>query len=80
MSEGKVAFLALCRPLISEPNLPNRWLGGQGSKNSECLSCNLCLLTLKKKPVDSLMNKNELKHRDVEQITPYLWKIFSFSL
>jgi len=75
MSEGKVTFLALCRPLICEPNLPNRWLEGQGSKNSECLSCNLCLLTLKDGPIHCLVKKNKLKHKDVEEMTPYLWKL-----
>lgn len=75
MGEGKVAFLALSRPLICEPNLPNRWLDGTGSKNSECLSCNLCLLTLNDGPIQCLVKKRKLKHKDVEEMTPYLWKL-----
>ena len=39
---GKVDFIALCRPLISEPDLPNRWLAGQGSSGTDCISCNSC--------------------------------------
>jgi len=75
MGEGKVAFIALCRPLICEPNLPNRWFEGQGGENSECLSCNLCFLTLKEGPLHCLVKKNKLKHKDVEKMTPYLWKL-----
>jgi len=41
--QGKVDFIAMCRPLISEPDLPNRWLEGQGSSGAECISCNSCL-------------------------------------
>lgn len=40
---GKVDFISLCRPLISEPDLPNRWLEGRGSSGTDCISCNSCL-------------------------------------
>ena len=43
LKEGKVDFLSLCRPLICEPDLPNRWLEGFGSENAACVSCNACL-------------------------------------
>jgi 2,4-dienoyl-CoA reductase-like NADH-dependent reductase (Old Yellow Enzyme family) len=43
LQRGAVDFIALCRPLISEPDLPNRWLAGQGSSTTECISCNSCL-------------------------------------
>jgi 2,4-dienoyl-CoA reductase-like NADH-dependent reductase (Old Yellow Enzyme family) len=41
--QGKVDLIALCRPLISEPDLPNRWLEGRGSSGTDCISCNSCL-------------------------------------
>jgi len=44
--QGKVDFIALCRPLISEPDLPRRWLEGRGSKKSECISCNSCIYAM----------------------------------
>jgi len=44
--QGKVDFMALCRPLISEPDLPNRWLEGRGSNTTDCISCNSCLYPL----------------------------------
>jgi len=43
---GKVDFIALCRPLISEPDLPNRWLAGQGSSGTDCISCNSCIYNM----------------------------------
>jgi 2,4-dienoyl-CoA reductase-like NADH-dependent reductase (Old Yellow Enzyme family) len=43
MRQGNVDFLALCRPLISEPGLPKRWLEGHGSSGTDCISCNACI-------------------------------------
>ncbi|MDH4209214.1 MAG: NADH:flavin oxidoreductase [Anaerolineae bacterium] len=40
---GKVDFIALCRPLISEPHLPRRWMEGRGKSGTDCISCNACL-------------------------------------
>lgn len=44
--QGKVDFIALCRPLIREPDLPNRWLEGRGGKTTRCISCNSCLYNM----------------------------------
>lgn len=44
--QGRVDFIALCRPLICEPNLPNRWLAGLGSNTTECISCNSCIYSM----------------------------------
>lgn len=38
-----VDFISLCRPLISEPNLPDRWLNGIGKSDTDCVSCNTCI-------------------------------------
>ena len=43
LQRGIVDFVALCRPLISEPDLPQRWLEGRGSSGTDCISCNSCL-------------------------------------
>jgi 2,4-dienoyl-CoA reductase-like NADH-dependent reductase (Old Yellow Enzyme family) len=41
MGGRQVDFIALCRPLIHEPGLPNRWrAGGSGTG---CISCNTCV-------------------------------------
>ena len=44
--EGKVDFIALCRPLIREPDLPNRWRAGTGKRLPECVSCNSCIYAM----------------------------------
>ncbi|WP_094604000.1 NADH oxidase [Sporomusa silvacetica DSM 10669] len=44
LNAGKVDFLSLCRPLISEPDLPNRWLDGAGNDYADCASCNACFV------------------------------------
>jgi len=39
---GEVSFFGLARPLIREPDLPDRWLKGKGSESATCISCNGC--------------------------------------
>ncbi len=46
LQAGKVDFIALCRPFIREPDLPNRWLAGIGSRLPECVSCNSCIFAM----------------------------------
>ena len=36
-------YIAMARPLIREPDLPNRWLRGDRT-SAECLSCNKCFI------------------------------------
>jgi len=43
---GKVHFFGFARPLILEPNLPNRWLAMEGDPQCDCISCNKCLTYL----------------------------------
>ena len=44
--EGDVDLIGLSRPLIREPNLPNRWRAGRGPATASCLSCNGCIYEL----------------------------------
>lgn len=44
--EGGVDLIGLSRPLIREPDLPNRWRTGRGSATASCLSCNGCIYEL----------------------------------
>ncbi len=46
LTEGSADFVSLCRPLIREPDLPNRWLKGIGESKVDCLYCNGCLSSL----------------------------------
>ena len=43
IQDGKVDFISFCRPLISEPDLPKRWLEGRGPSGTDCISCNSCI-------------------------------------
>jgi 2,4-dienoyl-CoA reductase-like NADH-dependent reductase (Old Yellow Enzyme family) len=45
---GKVDFFGFARPLIAEPDLPNRWLEGAADAQCACISCNQCLGYLSK--------------------------------
>lgn len=36
-------FVAMCRPLIRQPDLPMLWRSGEGPDKAECISCNACM-------------------------------------
>jgi len=38
----EIDFIGMARPLIREPDLPNRWLEGIGDEGTACISCNGC--------------------------------------
>lgn len=42
LNKTAIEYFSMCRPLISEPNLVNRWKSGDLSK-TRCISCNGCL-------------------------------------
>ncbi len=46
ISGGDADFIALSRPLIKEPDLPNKWLTGKVT-DAGCISCNACLRSLR---------------------------------
>ncbi|MFX0004588.1 MAG: NADH:flavin oxidoreductase [Promethearchaeota archaeon] len=46
LKEESADFIGLCRPLIREPDLPNKWLKGIGKTTCECISCNGCTASL----------------------------------
>jgi 2,4-dienoyl-CoA reductase-like NADH-dependent reductase (Old Yellow Enzyme family) len=45
LSTNSADFVSFSRPLIREPNLPNRWMKGIGNREVECIFCNGCLST-----------------------------------
>lgn len=71
---GRVDFIALCRPLIREPGLPDRWRAGAGSRLTECVSCNSCLYAMyvhpgqpEAGPVQCVCKTNKKMHRDAQK-------------
>ena len=47
IKEGIADFIALCRPLICEPDLVNRWKDGL-QNSAKCLRDNLCFIPASK--------------------------------
>ncbi|MHA1194166.1 MAG: NADH:flavin oxidoreductase [Promethearchaeota archaeon] len=45
LTDESADFVSFSRPLIREPNLPNRWMKGIGNQKVECIFCNGCLAT-----------------------------------
>jgi hypothetical protein len=43
LRQKKADFIAMCRPLIRQPNLPHLWRSGDGPDKAECISCNACI-------------------------------------
>jgi 2,4-dienoyl-CoA reductase-like NADH-dependent reductase (Old Yellow Enzyme family) len=75
INRGNIDFLSLSRPLISEPDLPNRWLEGRGSEKADCVSCNSCLLEVKSKPLKCVLKQNRFKQKIVKNLVPQIWKL-----
>ena len=53
LAEGAADLIGMARPLLREPNLPNKWKKGE-KVDSSCISCNQCT-------VDLGINANPLK-------------------
>ena len=64
--QGHIDFFSFSRPLICEPDLPNRWLEGRGSKKADCISCNTCVITLQK-GTTCLLKEDREKHKYAHQ-------------
>jgi len=43
LTNGWADFFSMCRPFIREPDLPDRWLRGEGPEHATCISCNKCI-------------------------------------
>ena len=46
IQSGAAEFVAMCRPLIREPALIERWLKGEGSAEAACIACNSCIYSM----------------------------------
>ncbi|MFX0027574.1 MAG: NADH:flavin oxidoreductase [Candidatus Hermodarchaeota archaeon] len=62
LQKGDADFISLCRPLIYEPDLPNRWKSGDLTP-AKCISCNSCFAIMEKGPV-YCVTKHNLQKRN----------------
>ncbi|MFX1311795.1 MAG: NADH:flavin oxidoreductase [Promethearchaeota archaeon] len=62
LQEGYVDFISLSRPLIYEPELPNRWRNGDLTP-AKCISCNSCLSIMEREPVYCVTKRNVEKSK-----------------
>jgi 2,4-dienoyl-CoA reductase-like NADH-dependent reductase (Old Yellow Enzyme family) len=56
LQEKTADFISMCRPLIYEPDLPNRWYSGDISP-AKCISCNGCFMSMQLGPVYCVTKK-----------------------
>ncbi|HKI50241.1 MAG TPA: hypothetical protein VKA69_12990, partial [Desulfobacteria bacterium] len=44
-------YVGMCRPLIAEPDLPNRLILTPDKREARCTSCNKCLIRIATRPL-----------------------------
>jgi 2,4-dienoyl-CoA reductase-like NADH-dependent reductase (Old Yellow Enzyme family) len=57
LSNETADFVALSRPFIREPDLPNKWLKGTGENSCKCISCNGCIGAAMSGPIQCTQEK-----------------------
>jgi len=62
LKENIADFISMSRPLIYEPDLPNRWKEGDISP-AKCISCNGCYMTMRTGPVYCVTKKRTQKRK-----------------
>lgn len=70
LKETKIAMISIARPLIREPDLPNRWRSGQCNA-AACTSCNECFVHLGfQRPLACHANRTDERHNLVDFSKP----------
>ncbi|HME55103.1 MAG TPA: NADH:flavin oxidoreductase [Candidatus Lokiarchaeia archaeon] len=62
LQENQADFISMSRPLICEPDLPNRWFNGD-HEPALCSSCNSCYQSLMSGPVECLAKRALLRKK-----------------
>ena len=66
VASGDADYIALARPLIREPNLPNRWKAGD-RRPATCISCNACFKAGLKGGIYCVQDEKERRHKEAQQ-------------
>ena len=66
LQDGETDFISMSRPLIWEPDLPNRWESGDTSPPL-CTSCNQCLMTSRSGIIHCPLKKKAERRKKREQ-------------
>lgn len=69
LNAGDIDFMSLSRPLIREPDLPNRWSAGD-HRPAECISCNMCYRTPGHVCIFHLRREEDSIHGPIHQEDP----------
>ena len=64
----------MARPFICEPDLPNRWLEGRGKERADCISCNMCLTTMRDGITTCLFKKDKALHKETQSLFQESWR------
>ena len=62
LKNGFADFISMSRPLIYEPDLPNRWQSGDIEK-AKCISCNSCYMSMLRGPTHCVVRKKREKKK-----------------
>lgn len=66
LRDGKADLIGLARPLIADPELPNKWSRGEFDEVNPCISCNNCIET--SAPGPTTCTVNPLMGRDNDKL------------
>jgi 2,4-dienoyl-CoA reductase-like NADH-dependent reductase (Old Yellow Enzyme family) len=56
LKNGDADFISMSRPLLYEPDLPNRWLNGDIT-SAKCISCNSCYFSMLNGPTHCIVRE-----------------------
>jgi 2,4-dienoyl-CoA reductase (NADPH2) len=73
MAAGELDFWEMCRPMISDPFLPNKILEGREEEIRPCMACNICLARLFRDAELNCMVRPSLGHESEPE-----WGFYGF--
>ena len=68
VSDMDFFVLEFCRPLIIKPDLPNRWIEGQGAPLTKRVFCNSCLSNISTGGLHCIRKERQEKRKKDQKI------------